>query len=439
MLGRGEAVIAIASFFFSLFPESVFFSILPTMQTKYSHAVLENGLRVLIGHNPTSPVVTIQLSILAGSSFESEQEAGFAHILEHMLLKGTPTRPTSYDIGLVLDSIGAYSNANTSSESTNFVMQGALENAETLCEVLSDNIQNALLDAGVLGTEKNIIIEEIKKRNNNLPSRTVLAAHAAYTQGHPLLRDTVGTEESVANATRDAIVAYKNKFYLPNNALLIVTGGLESERVLDLARKYFDAWKRSEFVLPELPALQFHAGEGHQIFKTDTAYIAVCIGTDKAPSLSEAIALDLIANRLNFGYSSILKDELRTKRGLVYGVSVFARLFRSAMIFEITTSSQKPEEVGEVIRSTIADLPNTFTDAIITQLQAQASGILKRNLTSPFFENNSLRTQAMLYNQFATPEEYLTTLNALSVHDVRAACKKFLDPARLFVFTLGKE
>ena len=125
---------------------------------QYKETILANGLRV-ISNELDSPISTIDIWIKAGSRYEDKDQLGYAHILEHMLLKGTKTRPTSFDFRVAMDRVGAISNAMTYSEFSRFFVQVASDYQDLMFELLADALLNALVDPTVLENEKKVIIE----------------------------------------------------------------------------------------------------------------------------------------------------------------------------------------------------------------------------------------------------------------------------------------
>ncbi len=404
--------------------------------THFSESKLENGLTLVVGNDPSSPIATIRLSVMAGSATEPPAQHGYAHILEHMLLKGNEKRPTSLDIGLALDRIGAWSNANTAFEVSHFIMQSASEHAELLLEIMSDNIMHPVIDAAVLEKEKDIIVQELLQSESALPRKTLTLAVAQYLDGHPYSSDPIGTESSIRAATRESILQYKDAFYVPSNAILTITGNLSEESALSLAEKYFDSWQSQAHSDVHFPALHILPGQKIQANESPTSYLAVLFAIEAPTTVRETAALECLSNLLTMGYSSLLKEALRSKTGLVYGVSSWFRRYTTSTLFGITTSSVKPQQVITNITESLAGISALLPD-MTTILKTQTLGVMKRRLADPLFLNEFASTLA-IFND-SNPEEYLSVIDALTTDDLRKAYEKFLAPSAQFSFIFGKQ
>lgn len=410
------------------------------MKKSVSISKLPNGLKLITSENQSSPVVTLRLVVNAGSAYELKNEYGYAHVLEHMLLKGTKRRPTSYDIGLEIDRIGAYSNAATSHNAAWFILQAASQHSEKLFDVMSDNILNSIIDTDVLENEKRVIIGEFRQRNNMLVRKSLIGALTQYTNEHPIARDPLGVEDIVLKATPEALYAYKTKYYVPNNCILIVTGAIKSEQVYKFAKKYFGSWDGSVCPDLKLPEIKFDYGKsGFVEHPTDITYLTICYGIGRSVSFEEYAALALISSRLGYGYTSLIQNELRNKRGLTYNSSVNVRYHSVGTVVTIGTSSERPDEVRSIIHDIIKNLEYYLTDVEIEEMKQQVIGVFERKMSESDFEISFLQDMFVQFGEVVTPEKYLLTIRDLKPESVRATSDLFFDTAHEFCFALGKK
>lgn len=407
---------------------------------EYSESELKNGLKIIVGENRSSSVVTMQLLVKAGSSFESEQELGFAHILEHMLLKGTVKRPTSLAIGLEIDRIGAYSNAFTSYEAAWFVMQAASAHVEKLFDVMSDNILHSLIDSNTLENEKKVIIGEFHERGNMLPRASMIGALQAYTNNHPIARDPLGLQDSIRAATPELLRSYFSKFYIPNNCALLISGNIGQKHAVELVNEYFGGWKEGsipEFLLPKINFAERSKVEKEHV--SEISYVTLCYGVHNASTLQEVAAIELILSRLGYGYSSVLSHELRSKQGLSYGASTSARYYRQATILCISAASKEPNQVIDAIDNIVESQLIEINESWIKQMNTQVAGIFERKLADPFFDVQFIRENFNLFDRLVSPQEYLKVLSSLTPEHVRDVFSRYFDPKYRFAFVLGKK
>lgn len=403
-------------------------------------STLDNGLLVIVNENSASSAIALQLVVRAGSAYEKEDEQGYAHILEHMLLKGTTRRPTSYDIGLEIDRIGAYSNASTAYEAAWFILEAASRHAEKLFDVMADNILNATLDARVLENEKKVILGEFRQRDNMLIRKCLMRGLAHYANNHPIARDPLGVEGQVLQANPDALRSYKEKYYVPANCALIISGAIDNNRASQLAEKYFGLWSHASAPDRSLPPPQFiHGGSDFLEHPADTTYLTLYYGIERAASLQEYAALDLIVSLLGYGYTSLILNELRNKRGLIYSSGTNARYYSNATVITIGTNSSEPEAAVQAIDEIVQNLEKRLSDSEIANLKVQVNGIIERQISNSEYVTRTLQQQFVQFGSIITPEDYLKMLADLPPDFVRSTCRLFFNPQKMFTFALGKK
>ena len=193
---------------------------------------LENGLTAILVENHAAPVAAMQAWVRVGSADERADEAGLAHLHEHMLFKGTPTRAPG-EIARDVEARGGEINAWTSYDQTVYHLVLASRFLSDGLAVLSDALRNSLFDADELRRETEVVVEEIK-RSQDMPSRRLsrdLFALAYAT--HPYRLPVIGTEASVRSFDRPKILSFYRRHYAPKNMVLAVVGDFEEARALE--------------------------------------------------------------------------------------------------------------------------------------------------------------------------------------------------------------
>src|SRR5262245_13898684 len=187
---------------------------------------LTNGLRVLLVPERAAPVVAVQVWVGVGSADEKLEEAGIAHVHEHLLFKGTAKRGVG-EISREIESAGGEINAWTSFDQTVYHIVLASRFFDTALEVLSDAIGAPAFDAGEMAKELEVILEEIKQ-SQDAPSRvlTQLLYGTAYKK-HPYKRPVIGFADVVRKMTRDQVVRFFRRWYTPSNMTLVVVGDID--------------------------------------------------------------------------------------------------------------------------------------------------------------------------------------------------------------------
>lgn len=281
---------------------------------------LANGVRVLVEPVTHVKSAAIGLWCKTGSRHENDDEAGITHLIEHMLFKGTKRR-TAKEIAEAIEGRGGSLNAFTDKESTCYYCRVLSDDVDNGIDVLTDMMRDSLLDPEELEREEQVVIEEIK-RSEDEPSDHVHELHLSYRWGdHPLGKPIIGTRESVGGFKRENLSTYMDRRYRGDNVLLSVAGNVDAEAVRALAEK----------LLGDLPAgggeteVPRPAGQSskHEVSK-DVEQVHFCIGTDGCSLYDDELyTITVLDAALGGSMSSRLFQEIREKRGLAYAVGSY--------------------------------------------------------------------------------------------------------------------
>ena len=199
---------------------------------------LDNGLRVIVHEDPSSAIAAVNIMYDVGSRDETPNKTGFAHLFEHLMFGGSRHVP-AYD--KALQQVGGDNNAYTTPDVTNYYCTLPAANLETAFWVESDRMLGLSFDPQVLSVQQKVVIEEFKERYLNRPYGDVWLKlyDLAYAQ-HPYRWPTIGKELShIEKATIEEVKAFFCKFYVPNNAVLVVAGAVQYTKVKALSEKWF--------------------------------------------------------------------------------------------------------------------------------------------------------------------------------------------------------
>lgn len=199
---------------------------------------LANGMEVVVCPREGANVVTIQVIIWAGSLDEQEHERGVAHFLEHMLFKGTKTRGVG-QLAALIEGAGGDSNAYTTFDKTVFHLTLPSVSAELGFDVLSDALFHSVFDGDEFEKEREVILEEIRRDDDNPGTQSGRAIHAEIYAGTEAGRPIIGFSGQIATMSRDTLLNFWRKWYQPQNMSLVVVGNLLDSEGLDLAKKFF--------------------------------------------------------------------------------------------------------------------------------------------------------------------------------------------------------
>lgn len=222
----------------------------------FERYTLSNGLRLLIHPEHTTPMAVVNIMYDVGARDEQPDKTGFAHLFEHLMFGGSVNIPV-YDEPL--QRVGGENNAFTSNDITNYYVQLPAVNIETAFWLESDRMLNLAFSEKSLEVQKNVVCEEFKQRYLNQPYGDVwLNLRPLAYKTHPYLWATIGKELAhIENANLDDVKSFFAKHYNPLNAILVVSGDVESDKIVPLAEKWFggipsgEKYQRNLFIEPK--------------------------------------------------------------------------------------------------------------------------------------------------------------------------------------------
>ncbi|MFH1161887.1 MAG: pitrilysin family protein [Candidatus Jorgensenbacteria bacterium] len=404
----------------------------------YSGSKLENGLTVITSEDKNSEVVLLMAGFKAGSRYEKKNERGYAHLLEHVLLKGTKKRPSITKVGEITDQAGADLGAYTDMESVVVRLHAAKEWREGMFELLLDVIGNPLFSTETLKNEKNIVIQELHKFRDNRGPRLWSESLKRLFGSHPLAQNPIGEEEVICHVTSAKLKSYYERFLTPDRGVIIATGNVSHAEIVKWVSQYGKPkWMQSRGA--STPLISVHPKSGTEFIKepgnqTQLFFNFVC----PALTLNKLLTLELIANAFGYGNVPILKQDLRHKRGLVYAISSYVQRFQDVVLFYVSTASTEPKEVVEAVVKIFENFLDTFPESRFEEFKKKYKSVFLRKLSDPFYEANLLKDSWMFYGRLVTPEEISQNIESLTYHDVVNMRNRYLINEKLFITMFGE-
>jgi zinc protease len=214
----------------------------------------KNGLRFLSYPDPSSPTVTVNMTVLVGSRHEGYGETGMAHLLEHMLFKGQKLYPTSKDLDAAIQAHGAVDyNATTWTDRTNYyeTLPGNDKNLEFALRMEADRLLNCFIKREDLALEMTVVRNEFEIGENNPSNILSQRMMAVAFEWHNYGKSTIGNRADIERVPVDRLQAFYKKFYQVDNTVLLVAGKFDEEKALAYVGKYFAVLKRPDRILPQ--------------------------------------------------------------------------------------------------------------------------------------------------------------------------------------------
>lgn len=397
----------------------------------------ENGLTLHIAPGHPSPVAAVQAWVGVGSVDEGPRQAGMAHLVEHMLFKGS----SGYGLGELVGAIergGGEVNAWTSFDHTVYHAVLAREHVDAAVDALGDALTAPRVEPDELAREREVIVEEIRQGADN-PSRSVAQSlFATAYVAHPYRRPVIGTEDSVRAIGERDVVEFFRSFYVADNLTLVVAGDVDPDRVRRSVARRFRAMPsgrpgRCAVTEPEQTAPRATCHER----EVGEAYLAVGFHVPSArhPDLA---ALDVAAILLGQSESARLPRLLRDRDGLVTSAHANVHALRDPGLLVLSATSRAaaaPKTIRALVDQSVALVDELSPDDLEKARVAVETGFV-RQLETAQGRARSIGWHATTASDPQFGHVYLDRVRAVRRHDVAAAVRRYLRPGNASVAAL---
>ena len=406
----------------------------------YQEHVLKNGLRILMVPMPGLQSISAGVFVRVGSRHESEAEAGLSHFIEHMLFKGTRQRPTAKLVAETIESVGGLSNAYTSQETTVYYAKVAASQTHTVLDFLIDLVRQPLFEPLEFEKERYVIGEELNMVYDSPDSWVNVLSDQLFWPNHPLGQNVIGTHESLARMSQEALAAFFRKNYHPHNALVVVSGAFEPDRIVAELTALCADWEPG---LPPTfePAPAPQTEPRWQVEDRPIEQGHLCLAL---PGLSrlhpDRYALSVLNTILGEGMSSRLFLNIREERGLAYAVDSGLNWLQdtgSLVVYAGVDPERAPEALGAILDE-LAQLRTELAPAAeLRKAKEYLKGRLILGLEDSFSRAAWIAYQALYMERIKTPAEVLAAYEAVTAADVQAVAQRLLRPAEYTLAAVG--
>lgn len=316
---------------------------------------LDNGMNVLLLPSQSAPVVACNVWVGVGSADETPEEAGLAHVHEHMLFKGTETRGVG-QIAREVEAAGGHINAFTSFDQTCYYVVMSSRFMDAGLDILSDAIRRSSFEAEELGRELEVIQEEIKRGLDNPSRMASLKLFEIAFEEHPYRLPVIGTSESVDSFERQNVLDFFHKHYVPSNMTVVLAGDFDAETARERVEHFFGDFEGHTHESPAR-AVEPEQGELRCAVIPDAAQDThLRVGFHIPNAMSDDIpALELLGCVMGQGEASRLYQSIQREKELVNGIYSGSYIPRDPGVFIVSADYQLVEEGSEEPGATTHD------------------------------------------------------------------------------------
>jgi predicted Zn-dependent peptidase len=398
---------------------------------EFDRFTLNNGLRVIVHHDVSTPIVAMNILYNVGSRDEQPERTGFAHLFEHLMFGGSANIPR-YDGPL--ERVGGENNAFTNNDFTNYYLTVPGHNLETAFWLESDRMLNLAFSAKSFDVQRNVVVEEFRQNYLNQPygDAWLLLRPLAY-KVHPYKWATIGIDPShIEQASMDEVRGFYQKYYNPCNAIMVIAGNVETSKVKELSEKWFGVIEKGSAYHRNLPIEPEQTGARTLTVERDVPYDSLYkawhICGRKDPGF---YATDLISDILSAGQSGRLNQQLVKKQQLFSDLNAFITGDIEPGLFVITGKLMKGVsmdvaenalqlEIDQIINNHVElDELQKVKNRIEAMMEFSEMRVLEKAMNLAYYELLGDAAQVnSLYSKYA----------AVSVADIQSEAGRIFKP-----------
>ncbi len=412
-----------------------------TAQAAVTDVTLDNGMRVIVKEDRRAPVMVSQVWYRAGSVDEVNGTTGVAHVLEHMMFKGTKSVPPG-EFSKRIAAAGGKENAFTSRDYTAYFQQMQKDRLELSMQLEADRMANLQISDELFSKEIQVVMEERRMRTDDKPQSVLYERlMAAAFQTHPYGRPIIGWMNDLENMTAQDARDWYERWYAPNNATLVVAGDVDADAVIAMARRHFGALPMRELT-PRKPQQEpEQLGIKRMVVKAP-AKVPYLLMAWHAPTLRdwqndwEPYALQILAGVLDGNDSARLQKSLLKTQQIAASVGAgYDPVSRGPGMFMIDASPVEGKTVAELESAIRSELQKVQREGIS---ESELKRVKAQVIAADVYQRDSLFFQAMQLGEYAKvglPLEALDgrvdRLRSVTAEQVQAVARKWLQDDRL--------
>lgn len=324
------------------------------LESKTTLYSLPNGMQLILVEKHANPLIACMIYVNAGSKYETDRNNGVTHLLEHLLFDGTKTR-TRMDITEGIKTKGGYINAFTRKELTCYMVLMPNAYIEDGLAIQSDMLFKSVIPDTELSKERNVVIEEIKKDEDDMDYQVEKFFDAEAYKGTPYARPVLGSENTISHMSKDEILSYYHAYYEPSNMIALVIGDFQTEDMKKLLEKYYSGESAHPVFLTKQVGFVPPAGKEvkYKDVKTENTYVNIVFSAPRYDT-PDYFAFYMLTEILNLGEISPLYKALTGGPDpLATQVSVNLETQKEFSALNLSIITDSPEKVERILETTI--------------------------------------------------------------------------------------
>jgi len=398
----------------------------------FEEYTLDNGLHVILHQDKSAPVIVTSVMYHVGAKDEAPDRTGFAHFFEHLLFEGTQNIKRGEWFKIVTAN-GGNNNANTTDDRTYYYEVFPSNNLELGLWMESERMMHPVINQIGVDTQNEVVKEEKRLRYDNQPYGAMLAqVKKNMFKVHPYRWTTIGDMAHLDAATLAEFQAFNKKFYIPNNAVLVVAGDLDVDQTKKWVKQYFGAIPKGAPVtrqkFEEAPITkQFTA-----TYEDPNIQLPMVVTAYRTPAMStkDARTLDMVSSLLSDGKSSRMYKKIVDEKKMALQIGAFNYSQEDYGVYFVYAIPMQPFTAEQVLKEADAEIVRLQTELIsekeFTKLQNQIENRYVNNNSRVEDVADNLATYYLLYGDVNLINTEIDIYRSITREDIREAAKKYL-------------
>lgn len=358
---------------------------------KYKDYTLDNGLRLVVNEDKTTELVAVNMLYKVGAKNEEEEHTGFAHLMEHLMFSGSENYK---NFDMLINSMGGESNAFTNNDITNFYVSIPYIYLETILKIEADRMQNLIIDEEHLSVQKRVVTEEFKQRYLNQPYGDLYKEMRELSfKVHPYKWQTIGKDIShIESATLSIVKDFYNEYYQPNNAILSISGNVESESVFTLVKGIFNFPSTNQKTIRYQQEPEQKENREKTVYRNVPSNMIMITFPMSSRREKEFYCFDLLSDLLSNGTSSRMYNDLVQEKKAFTAIDAVVSADDDKGLFIVLGkyADKTPVKRGEEL--IWQSLKNIFEEEITDK---EFQKVKNKNLVNTEFNNIKILDKAM--------------------------------------------